>query len=180
MSFVKYPKNWRANGYGWHNQEILNNLSQSANPNPATTTTNSIQQSQYPQQNNQQANYGYPPNAPAPGGNLYPSIPALPTGKNGEDVVHENLIRSLNWSELILIPTTLIKIHRRSESLLRIPVQLFTVSQSTTATRRRRRNRSWKWCSWNLSRLRWLWNSWPARTTWIVIRTIDASSTSRI
>lgn len=80
MSFVKYPKNWRANGYGWHNQEILNNISQNAGvavPNQTKT--------QYPQQqNNQQYQPPQVPNhgpAPAYGfPNIYPSIPVLPNG----------------------------------------------------------------------------------------------------
>lgn len=87
MSFVKYPKNWRANGYGWHNQEILNNLSQNG-PGGIVAPPAVQTKSQYPQQQQNYAPqpqsvpaapYGYPPATPS----LYPTMPALPSATNG-------------------------------------------------------------------------------------------------
>lgn len=99
MSFVKYPKNWRANGYGWHNQEILNNISQS---NPGAQQPTAATKSQYPQQQNHHypspvppqitappvPPYGFP-QAPAP---MYPSIPSLPGSTNGNNLKDKNSV----------------------------------------------------------------------------------------
>lgn len=114
MSFAKYPKNWRANGYGWHNQEILNNVAQSAIVSPPS------QKSQYPQQNNHLPQsvppppvpvpYGYPPAPPAP--SLYPPMPGLPSASNGSyfaslNPTHDHLLGfNFNWINFIIFSFT--------------------------------------------------------------------------